>query len=327
MKIMKTADMHCDTLSRLYQAELSQSPVSLLENSFQLDLKKMNTSGYILQNFAAFVDLDQEDDPYDACMKQIHLFYREMKKNQSLISPVTCYSQILENQKQHKMSALLTIEEGQVCLGDLKKLQEFYNLGVRMMTFTWNHKNSLGIPAEPADGSCSKGGLTHLGIAFLDAMEQLGIIPDVSHLSDEGISDVCRLAKKPFAASHSNARFLCGRQRNLPDELIKKISKRDGIIGINYYGPFLTEIADSHGTCFGKITDVAKHIRHITNIGGISCAGLGSDFDGIDDNLEFKDCSHLELLAEELKKNHFHESEIDAVFFQNVLSFYQEVLP
>lgn len=327
MKIMKTADMHCDTLSRIYQAEKFQPAVSLLENPFQLDFKKMKASGYILQNFAAFVDLDQEEDPYEACLEQIRIFYREMKKNQSLISPVTCYSQILQNQKQHKMSALLTIEEGQVCLGDLKKLQEYYRLGVRMMTFTWNHKNSLGNPAEPADGSCSRGGLTHLGIAFLDAMEQLGIIPDVSHLSDEGISDVCRLAKKPFAASHSNARALCGRQRNLPDELIKKIAERNGIIGINYYGPFLTEIPDAQGICYGKIADVARHIRHITNIGGISCAGLGSDFDGIDDNLELKDCSHLELLADELKKNHFYESEIDAVFSENVLSFYREVLP
>lgn len=324
---MKIADMHCDTLSRIYQAETSQNAVSLLENPFQVDLKKMNASGYILQNFAAFVDLDQEKNPYEACMSQIRIFHREMEQNPLLIAPVTSYSQIVENQKHHKISALLTIEEGQVCLGDLKKLQEFYNLGTRMMTFTWNHKNSLGCPAEPADGSCSKGGLTHLGIAFLDAMEQLGIIPDVSHLSDDGIADVCRFAKKPFAASHSNVRTLCGRQRNLPDALIQKIAQRGGIIGINYYGPFLTEIQDPDGTYYGRIADVAKHIRRAVDIGGISCVGLGSDFDGIDDNLEFRDCSHLDLLADALKKNHFHESEIDAVFWKNLLSFYREVLP
>jgi len=131
------------------------------------------------------------------------------------------------------MSALMTLEEGQVCEGDIKKLQEFYDLGVRMMTFTWNHKNTLGSPAEPTRVT-AHGGLTDTGITFLDAMEQLGIIPDVSHLSDQGIRDVCRLARKPFVASHSNARALCSRGRNLPDELIREIADHRGVIGVKF---------------------------------------------------------------------------------------------
>lgn len=318
---MKIIDMHCDTISRIYK----NPTASLRENKFQLDLIKMKTSGYVLQNFAMFIDLDEEDCPYDACHKQIAIFHQEMEKNQDLIRPVTTYQEITENEKQGIMSALMTIEEGQVCKGDLRALKEFYDLGIRMMTFTWNHKNTLGSPAEPAHGT-AKGGLTHLGIAFLDAMEQLGIIPDVSHLSDQGIMDVCRLAKKPFVASHSNARALCTRGRNLPDELIREIADRGGVIGTNFYGPFLTSVSDDNGCYYSYVKDIAKHIRHMVDIGGIACIGLGSDFDGIDDNLELKDCSYMELLESELQKSGFHESEIERIFYRNVMELYRELL-
>lgn len=318
---MKIIDMHCDTISRIYK----NPDASLRENKFQLDLIKMKTSGYVLQNFAMFIDLDEEDCPYDACHRQIAIFQQEMEKNQDLIRPVTTYQEIMENEKQGIMSALMTIEEGQVCKGDLSALKEFYDLGIRMMTFTWNHKNTLGSPAEPAHGT-AKGGLTHLGIAFLDAMEQLGIIPDVSHLSDQGIMDVCRLAKKPFVASHSNARALCARGRNLPDELIREIADRGGVIGVNFYGPFLTSVSDDNGCFYSYVKDIAKHIRHMVDIGGIACIGLGSDFDGIDDNLELKDCSYMELLESELQKSGFHKSEIERIFYRNVMELYRELL-
>ena len=318
---MKIIDMHCDTISRIYKNPSS----ALRQNDFQLDLKKLNLSGYMLQNFAMFVDLEEEDCAYDTCMKQISIFQSEMAKNEDLIVPVTTYAEIIENEKQGKMSALMTIEEGQVCNGELKKLKEFYELGVRMMTFTWNYKNNLGSPGEPVHGT-AKGGLTNLGIGFLEGMEHLGIIPDVSHLSNQGILDVCRLAKKPFVASHSNAATLCPRGRNLSYALIREIAQRDGVIGVNYHGPFLHNTPDADGCFYSYIKDIAKHIRHITNIGGISCIGLGSDFDGIDDNLEIKDCSNIELLEHELKKDGFHESEIEFIFFKNVLTLYKELL-
>lgn len=243
------------------------------------------------------------------------------------------------------MSALMTLEEGEVCGGSLKRLKEFYDLGIRMMTFTWNYPNSLGFPGEPAavlhDTTSLRSstdhkaltnplpgfqGLTSCGMEFLEEMEHLGIIPDVSHLSDQGIADVCRLAKKPFCASHSNARSLCRRGRNLPDELIRGIAEHGGIIGANYYGPFLSEQPDAQDRFFSSVKDIAAHIRHMSDIGGISCIGLGSDFDGIDDNLELKDCSHMEMLEWELQKQGFHESEIEQIFYRNVLKFYKELL-
>lgn len=348
---MKIIDMHCDTISRIYNEQKQSAKTNLRQNSFQIDLTKMKSAGYLVQNFALFIDLGETQTPYDTFLEQFTTFQEEMDANSDLIALVTTYSEILTNEKQGKMSALLTLEEGHVCGGSLEKLKEIYDLGVRMMTFTWNYPNSLGFPAEPApftslDNAASRGfsdsgretpvcqsaysrrqkGLTDRGIEFLTEMERLGIIADVSHLSDEGIRDVCRFSTKPFCASHSNARRLCSRGRNLPDELIRNISEKGGVIGVNYYGPFLTNMPNEQNIFFSYIKDIVRHICHISEIGGIYCIGLGSDFDGINDNLELKNCSQMELLEQELKKYGFHSSEIEQIFYKNVQNFYRELL-
>lgn len=350
---MKIIDMHCDTISRIYHEKQQQKEANLRQNSFQVDLTKMKSAAYLLQNFALFIDLGETEDPYGAFLGQLAVFRKEMSQNADLIAPAVSYSEILTNESQGKMSALLTLEEGEVCKGSLKRLQEIYGLGIRMMTFTWNYPNSLGYPAEPAPFtditksitvhkdnanlsslinayhtaySRPEKGLTSLGIEFLVEMERLGIIPDVSHLSDEGIRDVCRFATKPFCASHSNARALCRRGRNLPDVLIRAISEKGGIIGVNYYAPFLCNAPNKQEVFFSQIKDIVQHICHISDIGGIYCIGLGSDFDGIDDNLELENCSQMELLAQELQKCGFHTGEIEQIFYKNVLNFYQELL-
>lgn len=324
---MKIIDMHCDTISRICGERNRGKNARLRSNSFQLDLEKMKRSGYLLQNFAMFLDTGETASPYEDCKQQIHIFQEEMKENQDMIAPVTSYEEILANESQGKMSALMTLEEGEACEGSLEKLEKFYQLGVRMMTFTWNYPNSLGFPGEPAASRLAQSqGLTHLGMEFLERMEALGIIPDVSHLSDAGIRDLCRFAKKPFCASHSNARSLCHRGRNLPDELIRGIAERGGVIGANYYGPFLTATPDVLGRFYGNVSDIAAHIRHIADVGGIDCIGLGSDFDGIDNNLELKNCGSMGLLEQELKRVGFHEGELDKILYQNVLAFYKEML-
>lgn len=324
---MMIIDMHCDTISRMYAEKKRGKHVRLRSNQFQLDLEKMKSSGYLLQNFAMFLDIRDTASPYQDCKAQIRLFQEEMEQNKDMIGTVSAYPEILDNQKQGKMSALMTLEEGDACEGSIEKLREFRRLGIRMMTFTWNYPNRLGFPGEPAASHLSQSkGLTPLGREFLEEMERIGIIPDVSHLSDAGIRDVCRLAKKPVCASHSNARSLCHRGRNLPDGLIRSIAEKGGVIGANYYGPFLSNTPNVLGCYYSYVSDIALHIRHIANVGGIGCIGLGSDFDGIDNNLELKNCGCLGLLERELKRAGFHEGEIDKIFYQNVLAFYKEML-
>lgn len=182
-----------------------------------------------------------------------------------------------------------------------------------MMTFTWNYENSLA----------TKEGLTSKGISFLSKMEALGILPDVSHLSKAGFYDVYRYSTKPFVASHSNAVSLCNHKRNLSDDMIRKIAEKGGVIGVNFYGVFL-ENEPENGIYYSKVNRIADHIMHMIHVGGISCVGLGTDFDGFNGSVEITDCSQMFLLIQELKSRNLTESEIEAVCYRNIINVYKE---
>ena len=164
------------------------------------------------------------------------------------------------------MSALLTIEEGGVCQGELGFLRNFYRLGVRMMTLTWNYPNELAFPnkREMQENGCSRlvadteNGLTETGVRFVREMERLGMIIDISHLNDAGIWDVFRHTKKPFVASHSNARAVASHARNLTDEMIRALAERGGVVGINYYSCFLHDFAEGESAVSYTHLDVYK---------------------------------------------------------------------
>ena len=220
---MKVADMHCDTLAELWYTHWdNRVPMELKKNTLHIDIEKMKAGDYLLQNFAVFVDTDRNMDPFESALYQIDLFYEEIEKNKVDIAPAKTYEDIQENARNGKISAVLSIEEGAICKGNLSYLRILYQLGVRMMTLTWNHENELAYPSTKLDLELDYGreiqkkmGLKEKGIEFLYEMERLGIIVDVSHLSDDGFYDVLNYTTKPFVASHSNARALCRHERNL----------------------------------------------------------------------------------------------------------------
>ena len=165
-------------------------------------------------------------------------------------------------------------------------------------------------------------GLKKKGIEFVELMEEIGMAVDVSHLGDAGFWDVAEIMKKPFAASHSNARAIAGHTRNLTDEMIRTIAERGGVMGINYCPVFLDDREDG-GT--SRISAMVRHIKHIRNVGGIECIGLGSDFDGISGTLEIDSPSAVHLLEEALYRNGFTQTEVEKIFYRNVLRFYGDV--
>ncbi len=331
---MRVADMHCDTIAELYDNHRKGGNASILSNDLMVDLQKMKAGGYGLQNFALYTDLQAaEGKPFEHCMKLLDTFYEEMEAHSDLIGIVKSYEDIEANWKVGKMSALLTIEEGGVCQGSLAFLRDFYRLGVRMMTLTWNYENELAFPNKKAvlpDGSTrveadTEHGLTPVGIEFVEEMERLGMIVDISHLNDAGIWDVFRYTKKPFVASHSNARALASHPRNLTDEMIRSLSERGGVIGINYYSHFLRDMTPDERD-IGCICDMVEHMKYIRRVGGIQCIGLGSDFDGVPCELEIENASQMERLADAMAKAGFTSSETDDIFYKNVLRVYKEVL-
>lgn len=336
---MKVADMHCDTIAELYDNHKNGGNASIFENNLHIDLQKMQKGDYLLQNFAVFTNLLKTEHPFEHAMRLIDTFYTELEPYEDRIGLVRSWKEIDENRKSGKMSALLTIEEGGVCQGETAFLRDFYRMGVRMMTLTWNHENELGYPNRilkqsggewnrpPKCVPDTERGLTEKGIEFVRKMERIGVIIDISHLNDAGIWDVFRYTKKPFVASHSNARALAGHPRNLTDEMIRALAERGGVAGINFCASFLRNeeegmAAPVHSLC----RDMAAHMKHMKKIGGIGCIGLGSDFDGITSIVEMKDCSGMQLLADTMSREGFTDGEIEAVFFGNVLRVYRELL-
>lgn len=334
---MRAIDMHCDTIAEIHARRRRGEEIHLAKNSLMIDLEKLKTGGYSLQNFAMFVFLgDKSMPPFEMVKALISTFKGEMAANESLIRQVFDTEDIRKNEAEGKLSALLTVEEGGVCEGSLSNLHYLYEQGVRMMTLTWNFANGLGYPnmSAPEDPFTpnTKDGLTKLGLEFIQEMESLGMIIDVSHLSDAGFYDVLNHTTKPFVASHSNARAVCGHVRNLTDEMIRALSERGGVTGLNYAADFLRrQPARPAGDTgehlpYATLEDIALHARHIANVGGIECLGLGSDFDGIPPHPELSGAAQLPRLAETLKKQGFHESEIDKIFYGNVFRVYRDVL-
>lgn len=350
---MKVIDMHCDTIYEILEGRKQGETIALRKNRLMLDLEKMKQGGYSLQNFALFVEQKQEKGPFILFKELLDVFNTEMKANSDLIAKVLTTKDILENERTGKLSALLTVEGGEACEGSMENLKYLYEQGVRMMTLTWNFPNEIGYPNfdENKDFYTPNvmEGLTPTGIFFVEEMERMGMIVDVSHLSDAGFYDVLKYTKGPFVASHSNARGVCPWVRNLTDDMIRKLADRGGVIGLNYCADFLrnhpkqeeaeeSRIVVEEKERFMKngrkasiegnadFDDIAKHARYMADIGGIECIGLGSDFDGIPPYPGCPKAERMNELADALAKHGFHEREIDKIFYQNVFRLYREVL-
>lgn len=333
---MKVVDMHCDTIAELYYDHCKGGSASILENQLHIDLNKMQKGDYLLQNFALFVHLGRTERPFEYAMKLVDTFYTEMEAHKDLIGIVRSWDDIEANRRLGKMSALLTLEEGGVCQGELAYLRDFYRLGARMMTLTWNFQNELAFPNRmqqemSADHpfKCvpdTENGLTAKGIEFVQEMERLGMIIDISHLNDAGIWDVFQYTTKPFVASHSNARALANHPRNLTDDMIRALAERGGVAGINFCAAFLRNEENGEEPKHSYCRDMVRHMKHMQNIGGIECIGLGTDFDGISSIVEMGDCSGMQMLADEMSAQGFTSNEIEAIFSENVLRVYKEIL-
>ena len=310
-------DMHCDTMICVVGADKG----GLRQNDAQLDLNKLRAGGSMVQCFALYLAeygspdyhlCSDPDDPMDFFSKAADLFDREIGKNADMIAHVRSYDDILEAHGAGKLGALMSVEDSVFLEGDLARLDMAYERGVRLMSLTWNFENTLGFPNRP-DGPSDQG-LKPFGIEAVRRMNELGIIVDVAHLSDGGIYDVAKYSKKPFVASHSNARALCPVPRNLTDDMLRLIGDSGGVAGLNFCIEFLR--FGEKGTAY--IEDIARHARYMADRAGVEAVGFGSDMDGITNELEFVDASGMQLMAQGLEK-YFTPREVELITHKNVL--------
>ena len=306
-------DLHCDTIMQLLDHPDSGD---LYRNTWKIDIEKLQKAHSKVQDFALFINLGETNDPYgryeemrNLCTTQIHLYGEH-------IQHVLSYQDVESVYEFGKIGALMSIEEGGVLGGDLDKLKQAYQDGVRLITLTWNYPNGLG---EPHCGEQHKK-LTPKGIEFVEVMQDLGIIVDCSHLNDAGTEQLGDILDVPFVASHSNAREVTAHTRNLPDNLIKLIANKGGVIGLNFAQAFL-------GTSpVSRIDDIVKHGLYLINKGGEDVVALGTDFDGIKPDTEIKDASEMFRLYDAFKEAGLSVEQCEKLFWKNADRLLKEIL-
>lgn len=312
---MKFIDMHCDTASRIYLEN-----EKLNRNNFSVDINKLRLGEGLTQFFAFYIDLKSARDPYIEFKKMYNKFIDEIDYNKNEIKIVKNYNDITN--LKDKIGAFLTVEEGEVLKGDLKRVKELKELGIGIITLTWNYENSIGYPNYNKD--FVNKGLKPLGKELVLEMERQNIIPDCSHLSDGGFYDLLEIMNKPFIATHSNSRAITNHRRNLTDDMIKRLSAKGGVMGLNFCSAFCNDKKGNLENELTTVDEILTHAKHIKNIGGIDVLGLGSDFDGISNKVEIEDSSKMQMLFYALKNAGFTESDIEKVFYKNTLRVLKE---
>lgn len=325
---MKYIDLHCDTLMKIPDSTGTQT---LLSNTIaSIDFNRMSKAKTMAQFFAIFLIQKEmfeevkrkpiDDDTYiNNC---INYLKKSVEENKDSISMAYNYEDIIKNDSENKASAVLTIEDGRSVDGSFEKLKKYYDMGIRLITLTWNFENCFGYPNSD-DSLIMNAGLKNFGKEAVEYMNDLGMIVDVSHLSDGGFYDVAKICKKPFIASHSNSRALSPHRRNLTDDMIRVIAAKGGIIGINFSPTFLNEDPKVRNS---RIEVMVKHMNYIRNKGGDDILALGTDFDGVTGNLEIDSIDKVPMLFDALKKNGWSEDLIEKFAYKNALRVIKDTM-
>lgn len=308
-------DLHCDTAYALLGDDLN-SAGALKKNDLHIDLERAGKLAGYAQCFACFTTPISEAcrnvSPITIFERELASIQREVDKNKRKIALAYRADDVRSNMEKGKASAILTLE-GTAGFGyDPALLEDLYMIGFRMVTLTWNEQNPL------AGSNRTGGGLTEQGREFVREAQRLGMIVDVSHLSDEAFWDIMEMTQAPVIASHSNSRAICDVSRNITDDMFRQICKTGGVVGLNQYAKFIGGKADLDAACdhvlhFLEMDPDAKHIA------------LGADLDGCDElTAGFEGIQSYPTLADKMLERGINEPLIRNIFWNNALGVMEQ---
>lgn len=297
-------DLHCDTITKIGKGE------GLGSNLRDVSFEKLARYGRAGQLFAVF-------NPGAYSINDI-LGFIDLVKAEADKSPVAKFCTEAEDFKacDGGVCAYVSVE-GLGNTRDLKPehLDSLYKAGVRIMSLTWNDDNFLcgGIGSNTS-------GFTNLGRRFVDKMIELGMILDVSHISDPGFFEAAEYKDLKIIATHSNSRAVCPESRNLTDEQFGIIINRGSVTGLNLYPLFI------NGTRSAGVHELIGHIEHFCSLGGEKNISLGGDFDGITYKMsDIDSCEKLDILFGELAKLNYTEEQIRGIAYKNFINFFEGI--
>ena len=296
-------DCHCDTAVRVWLTGRS-----LRENSLHLDLMRLKKFSPAAQVFA--VCTETLDDPQGKAAAVIRYFNEQIEMNSDMVKLCLNSHDIVSAMADGKIAALLSVEGAE----QIDDIEMAYALGVRVVHITWNFDNGL---CGSVMGSGA--GLSEKGRCFVKKAQELGVLLDTSHISQQGFWEVLEISRKPVIAGHSNTRALCPVPRNLSDEQFIALKNQGGGAGINLYPEFLGLGRD--------IDAVFAHIEHFMALGGEKAVFLGCDLDGIDEMPKgIHGVEDLGKIYEVLLRHNYPESLVRDVFINNIMNIMERVL-
>ncbi|MBR1895728.1 MAG: membrane dipeptidase, partial [Pyramidobacter sp.] len=228
-------DLHCDTLTD-WKYTSTGNPDTLDDPKRVLSLSAIPDEVRWAQFYAVFIpDEVRGNDAIEYFESNRQNFLRQMTLFADRVAPCRTPDDMEAAWKKRKTAAFLTVENGSALAGKIERVHTLAEQGVRCMTLVWNGENEIG------SGHTTEHGLSAFGKEVIPEMEKEGILVDVSHLNDPGFEDLFAVDKKPFVATHSNALSVCSHKRNLTDDMIREMVKRNCLIGLNYFVKFLAD--------------------------------------------------------------------------------------
>ncbi len=304
----------------------------------QTDIPRMKEGGLDVEFFSIYVAAKyaREGGSARRAMEMIDSVYEQVRRHPESLEMAYTVADIRRINKAGRIAALMGIEGGHAIEDSLAALRLFYRLGVRYLTLTHTNTNNWADSAGGISVQAEKkhGGLSDFGKDVVREMNRLGMIVDISHVSDETFWDCIEVSQAPLIASHSSARALTNVPRNMNDEMLKGLAKNGGVVMVNFYNGFInTEYAKAGMPAPTKAADTAtfemlmQHFEHIIKVAGIDHVGIGSDFDGVDGKLPpgMEDVSKLPTIAYELLKRGYSEKDVKKVLGENLLRVMAEV--
>lgn len=307
---MRYFDLHCDTLFSIAHegGDLRRRP------SGHIDMERAAIYEPYAQVFALYCGykpLDEPEKAHTMFEKLMSTAEEQLEKHSDIIAHCKSAQDFEQAVKNGKIAALLSIEGAELLQND-EDFETAVRQGVKLMNLAWNHDSVFACGAM----SSNKKGLTERGKDLVRRMERAGITADVSHLSRKGFWELAECTDKPIVATHSNSSAVCKHRRNLTDEQFCEICRRGGLVGLNFYVPFVSRKRTI------SVTELFPHIDHFMELGGEKVLAIGADFDGCDRLPdEIGGVSDIARLNELMREHGYSEETIDNIFFGNAARF------
>ena len=310
---MKIFDAHCDALSKLL--ERPGLDFARARDGLDVTLERMQASGIAVQNFAVYLPERYSGD-FRYVLESIDLFHERILRAPQMRF-IRTKADLRNAAADHRIGALLSLEGVDSLHGSLALLRILRRLGLTGVGMTWNRANWA------ADGVLEprQGGFTAAGLGLIEECNRLGLIMDVSHLAEPGFWELLEASRKPVIASHSNAAAISPRKRNLTDAQIRALIAAEGVIGITFVPPFVSE---EEPVAMEKLL---PHIDRVCALGGSRHLGFGSDFDGIREWLVGLEHAGKYDRLVNLLLRHYREEDVERFVYGNWFRFYMEHLP